>query len=77
MSGRWREIAMKMKRWLDQLVCREDWASRALRLGLEAFERESRGARGPRRPSAGSGEDGARTSNVSMEPEPESVPTFP
>jgi hypothetical protein len=69
---------MKMKSWLDRVMGREDWASRALQLGLEAFERESGGRSGRARsvptarhqPEAGSAE-------ASLEVDPDSVPTLP
>ena len=61
---------MKMKRWLTRMVGREDWASRALRLGLEAFDRESGGA-------SGRAHSETASARIPLEADAESVPTIP
>jgi hypothetical protein len=69
---------MKMKRWLNRMVGREDWASRALRLGLEAFDRESLGTAGRARPvSRPWDQAGAGPARNPLGVDAESVPTIP
>ena len=69
---------MKMKSWLTRLVVREDWASRALRLGLEEFDRENGGAFRPIiAASTARNEIGSESVQARMNVEAESVPTLP